>query len=375
MRGPFGALALEELWHARCPVPTPLSIAVQLGWVEEALYRLSGTRLRSLFETNDPTEPMHYHESLLPNSFRQGGSVPAIWARANGQQTRVIGLSWTDEYQAIIAMPQSRIRTSSDLRGRRIGIPLHAVNIDHSRAAAKRAFAVVLESEGLTFDDVDLIDLPDDAIPAATCDGMVIGTGTGRRGHYSYSNEVQALARGDVDAVYLKDARGAQAAHLLGAGVVVDIGFHADPHMRINNGTPRPLTVSQYLLDEHPDIVRCLLAQVVIAGEWAARHTSRTMTLIGREIGWSENWVRYAYGTGLPQHLGLSLAERNIEALNTYKNFLFEDAFLPADFDARAWVDPAPLTDVLQALPRAHIKEALHDFGPRTLHVNHGTLH
>jgi ABC-type nitrate/sulfonate/bicarbonate transport system substrate-binding protein len=375
MRGPLGALALEELWHARCPVPTPLSIAVQLGWVEEALYRLSGTRLRSLFETNDPTEPAHYHESSLPNSFRQGGNVPAIWARANGQQTRVIGLSWTDEYQAIIAMPQSKIRAGSDLRGRRIGIPLHAVNIDHSRAAAKRAFAVVLESEGLTFDDVELIDLPDDAIPTATCNGRVIGTGTGRRGHYSYSNEVQALARGAVDVVYVKDTRGAQATHLLGADVVVDIGFHPDRNIRINNGTPRPLTVSQYLLDEHPDIVRCLLAQVVIAGEWAGRHANRTVTLIGREIGWSENWVRYAYGAELHQHLGLSLAKPHIEALNTYKNFLFQDGFLPGDFDARAWIDPAPLSDVLRALPREHIKAVCHDFGPRTLHANHATLH
>lgn len=375
MRGSHGALALEELWHARCPVPTPLSIAMQLGWVEEALFRLSRTRLRSLFETNDPTEPMCYHESLLPNSFRQGGNVPAIWARANGQQTRVIGLSWTDEYQAIIAMPQSGIRTGRDLRGRRIGIPLHGVTIDHSRAAAKRAFGVVLESEGLGFGDVELVDLPDHAVPAATRDGTVIGTGTGRRGHYSYSNELQALARGDVDAVYVKDARGAQAAHLLGVEVVVDIGFHADPHIRINNGTPRPLTVSQYLLDEHPDIVRCLLAQVVIAGQWAAQHADRTVTLIGREIGWSENWVRHAYGAGLHQHLGLSLAEPHIEALNTYKDFLFQDAFLPADFDVRAWIDPAPLADVLRALPRVHTETRFRDLDPSPSHLAQGTLH
>jgi ABC-type nitrate/sulfonate/bicarbonate transport system substrate-binding protein len=343
---------MNELWHARCPVPTPLSVAIQLGWIENALLRSGGIQLRSMPETGDPNEAVQYHESPLPNSFRHGGSVPALWARARGQQTRVIGLSWTDEYQAIIALPRTGLTTIRQLRGRRIGIPQHDTAIDHCRAAALRAFSVILATEGLSFADVELVDLPDDQVPSVIRDGTVVATGNGRRGRYRYTNEVHALARGDVDAVYVKDAGGAQATYLLGATVIGNIGFHPDPHVRINNCTPRPLTVSQFLLDYHPDVVRALLTQVVTAGEWACTHPASTLGLVARETGWTENWVRYAYGEDMHQNLRLSLSPSWIAGLDTFKNFLAAQGFLAANFDINAWVDPQPLQDVLDRLPQ-----------------------
>jgi ABC-type nitrate/sulfonate/bicarbonate transport system substrate-binding protein len=352
MAKPPQITAIHELWHARCPVPTPLSVAVQLGWVEKALSQIGDIRLRSLPETSDPVEPAQYHESALPNSFRHGGSVPAICARAHGQRTRVIGLSWTDEYQAVIALPQSSLTNIGQLRGRRIGIPRHDVTIDHSRAAALRAFSAILATEGLSFSDVDLIDLPDHQVPSVTRDGAVIATGNGRRGRYRYTSEVHALARGDVDAVYVKDASGAQAAHLLGAMVIGNVGFHADPYVRINNGTPRPLTVSQYLLDHHPDIVRALLMQVVLAGEWACSNREATVAMMVRETGWAEGWVRYGYGDDLHKNLRLGLSPAWVTGLDTFKNFLAAQGFLTTNFDIDAWIDPAPLRDVLERLPR-----------------------
>lgn len=343
---------LDEIWHSRCPVPTPLAIAVQQGWVEKTLHKQCGVKLRSLQESNNPVDPVNYHESPLPNSFRQGGSVPALWARANGQQTRVVGLTWTDEYQAIIAMPGTGLDSVRQLRGRRIGLPLHNVTIDHSRAAAMRAFSAILVTEGMTLADVEVVDLFDQEIPVAFKDGAVISTGTGRRGRYSYTNQVRALARGDVDAVYVKDAQGAQATHLLGANVIANIGRHPDAFVRINNCTPRPLTVSQWLIDTQPDVLRHLLAQTVLAGRWASGHPEKVMTLVGRETGWAENWVRYAYGDHIHQHLHLDLAEDSIKGLSVFKDFLFEQGFIPGDFSVRDWVAAEPLQEVVEILQR-----------------------
>jgi ABC-type nitrate/sulfonate/bicarbonate transport system substrate-binding protein len=347
------ATRLSEIWHARCPVPTPLSLAVQLGWVERMLKEEGGVQLRSSPEDADPAHTEQYYESTRPNSFRHGGSVPALCARAGGLKTRVIGLSWTNEYQAVIALPQAGLTDIKQLRGSRIGIPLHDSPIDHSRAAALRAFSAILATEGLSFRDVELIDLPDHPVPSVTRDGAVIATGSGRRGRNRYTSEVHALARGDVDAVYVKDASGAQATHLLGAMVIGNIGFHPDPGVRINNCTPRPLTVSQFLLDHHPEVVRGLLAQVVLAGEWACTHREETLTMVARETGWSESWVRYAYGEDVHKGLRLSLASEWIDGLNTFKNFLHAAGFLAADFGIDEWIDPAPLQDVLEALGQA----------------------
>jgi ABC-type nitrate/sulfonate/bicarbonate transport system substrate-binding protein len=348
-----GDRPMREIWHARCPVPTPLNVAVQLGWLALALQR-SNVVLRSLPEASDPVEPLQYHESTLPNSFRQGGSVPAIWARANGQQTRIVGLSWTDEFQAIIAMPHTGFKSIRELRGRRIGVPRHAVTIDHSRAAALRAFSAILATEQMTFADVELIDLPDHAVPSVTRDGAVLTTGSGRRGRYRYTSEIQALARGEVDAVYVKDVHGAQATHLLGATVIGNVGFHPDASVRINNCTPRPLTVSQFLLDHYPDLVRELLTQVVLAGVWAQTHRKATVTLLARETGCAENWVHHGYGEDVHRNLGLSLSPSWVDGIERFKNFLLSHGLVRRDFDVQDWIDPAPLRDVAERLRQNH---------------------
>jgi len=341
---------LNQLLYARCPVPSPLALAMQLGWIEEAMYQLAGIEVRSLFESNNPADMPRHFEINQVNAFRQGGSAPVIWAKSKHQDTRVIGLTWTDEYQTLIALPQSGIHQVKDLRGRRIGLPQHNIQLDHSRAAALRGFCVMLESEGLSLKDVDIIDLPDHEIPTQVRDGQVVSTGTGRRGRYSYSSEIHAISHGLVDAVYVKDVRGAQATHLLGAQVIADINHHPDPYIRLNNCTPRPLTVNTWLLDHYPHLVDCLLQQTYTAGEWALRHPDETLSLLSREVGWSESWVSYAYGKEVHRSLQLDLGQENIKRLGLYKDFLLKYHFIEQDFSVSQWIDPEPMERLLKQL-------------------------
>ncbi len=340
---------LHEVFYARAPFPTPVAIAVQLGWIQDAMRHLSGIEVRSLNETTNPADLPHHFEIDHLNAFRQGGSIPVIWARANQQDTRVIGLTWTDEYQALVALPQSRIHNVKDLRGRRIGVPKHSIVIDHARASALRGFSVLLESEGMSLADVEIVDLEDHEIPTMVLDGQVISMGTGRRGRHSYSSEVHAMTSGLVDAVYVKDVRGAQATHLMGAQVFADINGHPDPYIRINNGTPRPLTVNAWLLDNYPHLVDCLVEQVHNAGEWARSRPEETLTVLSREIGWSEHWVNYTYGDNVHRNLGLDLNPANVERFTRMKDFLLQHNFIPHDFDIDAWIDPAPLERFLRS--------------------------
>jgi len=127
--------------------------------------------------------------------------------------------------------------------------------------------------------------------------------------------------------------------------VVVDIGFHPDPHIRNNNGTPRPLTVHGEILRNFPDIVAGFLQLVSDAGEWAKTHPNETHPLnIASETGTAAESVRAAYGKNLHRNLGVDLAPTSIAALSDFKDFLFKWDLLPGNFNIDDWIDHGPLT-------------------------------
>lgn len=337
---------IDTLWYTRCQVPTPFSFAAQFGWFEEE-FAPDGITLKSLRESGNVHELASHFEHHLPNSFRQGGSVPAIWARAKGQNTRVIALTWTDEHQAIIALPASGIHKASDLRGRRIGLPKHAITIDHNRASAQRAFELVLAREGLSLSDVDVIDLEDECPVGDTEQRRGLSQGDQRR--HTYTNEARALAAGIVDAIYVKDVRGQDVAQILGADVVVDIGNDPDPLLRISNCAPRPLTVSAALLRARPDIVDRFLARVLDAGEWAAEDPDGTVRMIATETGWSEAGVRRAFGPRVHQNLAVNLDPVSLGLFDQFITYLAERGFIAGDFAVADWIDTGPLERVTAA--------------------------
>ena len=82
--------ALDRLWYTRCPVPTPLGLASQLGWFLDE-FRDDGIGVFTLQEADQVSLRESHYDHHLTNSFRQGGNVPAIWARArtlDGASTR-----------------------------------------------------------------------------------------------------------------------------------------------------------------------------------------------------------------------------------------------------------------------------------------------
>lgn len=338
---------IDTLWYTRCSVPTLFGLAAQFAWFEQE-FAPDGIIVKALRESADPAEQASHFTHSLRHSFRQGGSVPPIWARGQGVRTKVIGITWTDEYQAIIALPQSGIRSVRDLRGRRVGIPHHGSLVDHNRISALRAFTVALETEGLSLRDVELKDLADTAVPLANDPRAPDATVTfaGRRRRHSYTNEVYALVRGEVDAVYVKDVRGAEVTQLLGAVIIFDLGFHPDPYIRVSNCTPRPLTVNEETIENHPEIVSRFLRQVVKAGEWAAMHPDDATALVARETGWSERWLRRAYGEQLHRSLSVELSEDSIKGLGVFKDYIASIGALDQDFNIHDWIDPRPLAEV-----------------------------
>jgi ABC-type nitrate/sulfonate/bicarbonate transport system substrate-binding protein len=317
-------------------VPTPVGLATQLGYLEEN-FRKEGVTLKSIIDSPDRNIRQSHFNHTLDWSFRHGGNVPPIRARSEGRKTRLVGITWTDEFQAIITLPETGIKTTRELKGRRFGIARRPQGIvDFMRATALKGLLSALSLEGLAVDDIEIIDIVLSDSILSTQEGPSL---FGLKRRQAYGEEVAALIRGEVDAIYVKGTAGINVANLIGAVQVAEFGFHPDPKIRINSGSPRVLTVDELLANERPDLVACLLESIFKASDWAEAHPDETRRFVAREAGATEEQVLAANGPDIHKHLALGLQPELVDAIGHYKDFLRDFGFLAADFAIADWVD------------------------------------
>ncbi|PYC16663.1 ABC transporter substrate-binding protein [Pseudomonas mosselii] len=324
---------LERLWFTRCPVPTASGIAYKLGWLQDE-FAADGLPIDTLQEARQLGH--HHYDHQLPGLFREGGNLPALAARAAGAPSRLIGLTWIEEWQTILVRPDSNIRRPEDLRGKRLALPAWGDNRPGSiaRAMSLHGYKGALASAGLGFDDVHLVEV-------ALLD--TLDAGTPQLGLQRLWSGLDPLVRGEVDAVYVKGAAAADAARRLGLVVGIDLDALPDPRHRINNGTPRPITVHQRLLDEHFDLVTRFLAQTLRAADWAAGNRDALNAILEDETRAGSQGVADAYRGDFHTTLAPDLSPQRLAFLDTQKTFLNLHGFLERDFDLADWVDHRPL--------------------------------
>ncbi len=335
-------MAEKEIWYTRCPVPTALGLAVRRGVLDEAIAPL-GLKLASIQQSSSRATQTSHFTHTLADSIRHGGNTPAIFARSTGADTRIVALSWTPTPHPILALPRSGIRSVKDLKGKRLALSLRQNDaIDFWRAAALRAYEAALATEGLTLADVELVDLP---VERSYLDESRLISGANRlaTGGDLQREEVFALIRGKVDAIYSQSAFAAEVASFTGAEVVYDVGLHPDRVEQANNALPEAFTVSASLIEQEFEAVAAILAASILSAEWAKTHHREAVRIIASEQHVAEETVEVAYGPELTRHLGIDLSPFRVEALGRRKDFLLRHGFITADFDLGTWVDPRPL--------------------------------
>ncbi len=332
---------IKTLWYTRCPMPTASGIAIELGLLDDE-FAGDGIEVLSLRASADRAVRESHFNHTQDDSFREGGNTPPIWSRSRDADTRLIGATWIDQYQTIVALPASGIRKPSDLRGRRLGVPRHLNDqIDFWRGKSLRAILTALEIAGLKEDDVELVDLPEQETFLGDEETSRSGTlWSAKRQMAILRAEAFALIRGEVDAINLTGARGAMLEALLGAVQIVDLGGHPDPEVRISNGIPMAFTVSGALVRERPDLARRYLDTVRRAAAWARDHQSETRRIIARELGDAEEWVEIAYGDRLLTNLEPSLSEDLLRAMDNQQRFLHTHGFIEQEVDVWEWAAP-----------------------------------
>ncbi|TKT69503.1 ABC transporter substrate-binding protein [Aquamicrobium sp. LC103] len=322
--------AYDEVWYTRCQVPTASGIALDLGWFGERFAR-DGAQFGVLQDAPLEISLSHYDHSLR-TLFREGGNVPAIVAYAEGAPTRLLGLTFIDEGQAIVAHP-GRVPAAKDIAGARIAVPAFAIrkNASHARAMALGGLEAALGSLELDPTDVTIVETP----PQRTVPPGRLRTELGIKDWPS----LHQIADGQADAAYIKGAAAREAAFSLGLHVIVEIDT-LPIEARVNNGTPRPITVHAELLEHRPEWVLDFLALTLKAADWAAANPRRTAEIVGQETGATAARIQALYG---PQfHIGLAptLDRQRMSLLQLQVDRLARHGFIDDGFDVTDWAEP-----------------------------------
>lgn len=326
----------DRIWFTRCPVPTASGIAHALGWMDEAFGR-EGLPV-SAVQDAPPELLAQYPDDNLPGLVREGGNIQALAARATGAPTRLIGLTWIDEWQAVLVRPEVGPIDPSRLRGMRIALPAYGVTRGRSIARGMSLAGIVgaLSIAGLGLGDVEFVEVP----LAAQDDGVA--------GASQMWTGIAALARGEVDAVYVKGASAAEAAKRAGVVVGIDLDGYPSRHTRVNNGTPRPVTVGQDMIDNHFDLVVRFLVQSLRAADWAAHNLAALRRILETQTGSGPWGVEAAYRNNFHRALHPSLAPDRIDYLRRQANFLWLHGFAEHLVDVDRWIDPRPLAAAIE---------------------------
>lgn len=329
-----------KIWYTRCPVPTASGLAYRLGLFDQMF---AGTQyeVRNIKELDRDNWDTHFSHTQ-DCSFREGGGSPPVWARAAGTDTRLLGITFMEEVLGIYVRADDPVDSVSSLVGRRFALPVWPkLPFNFYRFAAEKGFCSALRVHGLSERDVQFVDVYEDDDPHdfINPDPVIMAK---RAGRCYYDTQMKALISGDVDVIFAKGGEIANLEREAGGAIRRLYDLRQAPSMddRVNNSTPRLLTVSASLVDEHPQAVVLYVRTLIKAAHWALRHPDAARSLLAEELAVRPEDIVESFGTDFADKLMPRLDAPMFHALEVMKSFLRDRGYIENDFSARDWAAP-----------------------------------
>ncbi|MDR1977788.1 MAG: aliphatic sulfonate ABC transporter substrate-binding protein [Synergistaceae bacterium] len=276
------------------PSQTQAAIAEELGYFKEEFEADGVTVELRVFASGPPIIEAFAAGEL---DFGQVGNQPAIQAIANGIDIRIIAAYMTSDgsSSALVASDKSGINSLSDVRGKKVAYTVGTV--------AHQLLLKFLDSEKLTEDDLQLINLRLGDIPAA-------------------------LESDSIDAAVIWEPYLTGILEKGGARLVRDgTGFPNSSSIIIGRKS---------FLEEHPELTVRLLKVLDRSEKWSREHVEESVKLLSKRTGVAESAYRSSFKA---IDFSLYLDEKRIDALADTEAFLFGQGTIRKDFDLREFID------------------------------------
>lgn len=340
------AAPLTQTNYTICPVLVASNVAVELGWLEEELKKV-GSNLTYLGALPESVGFLPHFSHKLDNFFRDGGNIPAIWARADHSDTRLIGLTPSVGAGHILVRVDSGINRIEDLRGRKIGLyrSLNAGKVDFWRGTAERGIELALALHGLTRDDAEIVDLADadetffrGSKPSEVFNTLPVFAQV----------EPDALLSGQVDAIYSYPGRTRVLEATGRFKAIEDLDRHPDWTLGVAN-SPWTITVNTDFSEKHPEVVVAYLRAAIRAGRWINANRSAAADILQR-VAFSSDLEDVRRHTAAVPDFVPNLSAQNLAGIEIEKDFLLSHGYIRRDFDVKQWAAPQFLEEAHRSL-------------------------
>ena len=280
------------------------------GYLEDE-FKDDGVRIEwTFFNGTGPAINEALANGLL--DFANYGGLPTIVGRAGGLKTRILASYGVANLYAAVRRDLP-VATIADLKGRKVAVAKGTIN----HLSMNR----LLAQNGLTEKDLRIV-------------------------HLTASDQMPALAAGDVDAAF-------GTFNLLTLSDKGIVRIIAD-----TRGGPQPasffgaFTVTEAFAERHPDTTRRVVKAFVRAAHWASLEENREALL---DLWALSGTAREALAADLA---GQDLKARNTPLLDPFHRdqyeegvrFALDNRLIRTPIDFGAWIDPAPLGAALRAL-------------------------
>jgi len=226
------------------------------------------------------------------------------------EEVSIVGLTLQYRRNAILVREDSPRRSAADLRGGKLGIVWNGHPADDIR---KREVESQVENEliraGLYPGEIEWAEIYGAALPG--------NVATGRR-------ELQALLKGDVDAVYTGRVSTPEANRLVGVRELEAFVAYS-PVLSV-------LTVSPEWVRESPAEVDRILAHISLAANWAYTNRHEANRLAAKQLGVPEDAIESVYSGQLHKQFGTAITDENWAYLLSLKKELLALGWLERDF-------------------------------------------
>ncbi len=266
------------------PLYASVNIAHELGYIDEEVEAAGGT----VEWTNFNSGPL-VNEAVAAGEEDIGfmADLPAIIAKSGGQDIQVVSNVATGEKSlAVLVKPDSDIASIEDLKGKKIAYA--------TGSYAQHLLALVLDQAGLTFDDVESVNLGASDSPAALENGEVDAIVIWEQFITKLKNEGKAKV--------LIDGTGIKKSNM----VVYSIKEYAENNPELIEAFIKAVDRGAQYIKENPDDAAAKLAEVYQVTESDMKEILEnfdfTVSLTDDDIAEITKVSDYAYEAGIIQN-------------------------------------------------------------------------